>query len=287
MYSKLHKIRRKTRMKLKKYKRTEKGITLIALVITIIVLLILAGVSIATLTGDNGILTQANNSKMQTEIGEEKEKIGLAWQSLIMERESKNNTNPISDIELKNQLVADGEDSNNVEVTGGTGKLTVKYKNSGNLYTISQDGKIENGTDTGNEYPPVPNGFYLVEGTTEDEGFVISDVQGDDLNNSKGGNQFVWIPVDDINVSYQKWCTGGVDYNNSRISDDILPDEIIKKLQKWYNSDEISTENLIKESILKYKGFYIARYDAGIPENSSQIISNDVNTYNNLRNTSF
>ena len=44
-----------------------KGITLIALVITIIVLLILAGVTIATLTGDNGILTQAGNAKEQTE----------------------------------------------------------------------------------------------------------------------------------------------------------------------------------------------------------------------------
>lgn len=43
-----------------------KGITLIALVITIIVLLILAGVSIATLTGDNGILNQANSTKTET-----------------------------------------------------------------------------------------------------------------------------------------------------------------------------------------------------------------------------
>ena len=45
-------------------KRTkQKGITLIALVITIIVLLILAGVSIATLTGQNGILTRASDAK--------------------------------------------------------------------------------------------------------------------------------------------------------------------------------------------------------------------------------
>ena len=47
--------------------KTSNGITLIALVITIIVLLILAGVTIATLTGDNGILTQAGNAKEQTE----------------------------------------------------------------------------------------------------------------------------------------------------------------------------------------------------------------------------
>ena len=48
-------------------KHKNSGITLIALVITIIVLLILAGVSIAMLTGENGILTQAQNAKRRTE----------------------------------------------------------------------------------------------------------------------------------------------------------------------------------------------------------------------------
>ena len=52
---------------MKEIKKQTKGITLIALVITIIVLLILAGVSIAMLTGDNGILTQAQNAKEETE----------------------------------------------------------------------------------------------------------------------------------------------------------------------------------------------------------------------------
>ena len=54
-------------MQQKRMQKNSKGITLIALVITIIVLLILAGVTIATLTGDNGILTQAGNAKEQTE----------------------------------------------------------------------------------------------------------------------------------------------------------------------------------------------------------------------------
>ena len=54
-------------------KRKEKGITLIALVITIIVLLILAGVSIAMLTGENGILTQAKRAKEETERAQEEE----------------------------------------------------------------------------------------------------------------------------------------------------------------------------------------------------------------------
>ena len=47
----------------------EKGITLIALVITIIILLILAGVTISLLTGNNGILTQAKVSKEKDKIG--------------------------------------------------------------------------------------------------------------------------------------------------------------------------------------------------------------------------
>ena len=47
-------------------KKKQNGITLIALVITIIVLLILAGISIATLTGENGILSKANDAKVET-----------------------------------------------------------------------------------------------------------------------------------------------------------------------------------------------------------------------------
>ena len=59
-------------------RKEEKGITLISLVITIIVLLILAGVSIATLTGENGILTKANQAKEETEKASKKEKTDLA-----------------------------------------------------------------------------------------------------------------------------------------------------------------------------------------------------------------
>ena len=60
-------------MKIKNGLKNARGITLIALVITIIVLLILAGVTIATLTGENGILTRANDAKTETEQAEEDE----------------------------------------------------------------------------------------------------------------------------------------------------------------------------------------------------------------------
>lgn len=57
--------------------KNNKGITLIALVVTIIVLLILAGVSIAMLTGQNGILNRASKSSMANTIGEAKDAIAL------------------------------------------------------------------------------------------------------------------------------------------------------------------------------------------------------------------
>ena len=65
--------------------RNQKGITLIALVITIIVLLILAGVSIAMLTGKNGILTQANNAKAETAKAEAVEKINMSLNAIKSE----------------------------------------------------------------------------------------------------------------------------------------------------------------------------------------------------------
>ena len=68
----------KKKQKLIKKEKTNKGITLIALVITIIVLLILAAVSIATLTGENGILTKASNAKNETTRASAKEKVQIA-----------------------------------------------------------------------------------------------------------------------------------------------------------------------------------------------------------------
>lgn len=81
-----------------------KGITLVALVITIIILLILAGVSIATLTGDNGLLNKAKEAKIATEIASIKEEI----QTDILSEQAGNNGN-ISDDTLTKILEKYGE----------------------------------------------------------------------------------------------------------------------------------------------------------------------------------
>ena len=65
--------------------RNNKGVTLVALVITIIVLLILAGVSLAMLTGDSGILTNAENAKKETAIANAKDAIDMAYMDIKTE----------------------------------------------------------------------------------------------------------------------------------------------------------------------------------------------------------
>lgn len=87
--------------------RSTKGITLISLVITIIILLILAGVTIATLTGDNGLIKRAQDAKIATEIVDIKEQI----QTEILGKQAEN-YGDISDSNLETILLKYGTLSN-------------------------------------------------------------------------------------------------------------------------------------------------------------------------------
>ena len=88
------------------------GITLIALVITIIVLLILAGVSIATLTGQNGILTRASDAKEQTEIASVKEQAQLDIANWVADK-MKNGEDATVDTPEKVKEILEAANSNN------------------------------------------------------------------------------------------------------------------------------------------------------------------------------
>lgn len=106
---------------MKKQIMGKKGITLIALVITIIVLLILAGVAIATLTGDNGILQKvgaAKNTNTDTEIEEE---IRLAWNKVYMDSYLNSTTDKAN--ALKTELEKNGHTVESVSASGT--KITI------------------------------------------------------------------------------------------------------------------------------------------------------------------
>lgn len=95
--------------------RDRKGITVIALVITIIVLLILAGISIMMLTGDNGIIKEANNSKEQVEIQAEKENIDMSIVALIGEK--RNGKVEITDRDKLEQKLRNNYNSQKIDVS--------------------------------------------------------------------------------------------------------------------------------------------------------------------------
>ena len=195
-------------------KEAQKGITLIALVITIIVLLILAGVSIAMLTGQKGILTQANNAKNATELASAKEKVELAVIGAI----SQTRDGTLTVGKLRTELANYGG-----TVEGDTFPVTATV--DGKSFTVDANGNVtsagssavpnppaptENGTlgkVTGSEKTNttvkdslgnqvvVPAGFKVINPTENvTNGIVVEDVS----HSATAGSQFVWIPVGEV-----------------------------------------------------------------------------------------
>ena len=118
----------------------KKGITLISLVVTIIVLLILAGVTIATLTGDNGILTRALEAKNKTEEAQEKESLELAVTSSQMEDV---NTLEITEEKLSDAIKQQFGNNKNFSITdNGDGSFLVSMNDTQRMYYIDETGKI-------------------------------------------------------------------------------------------------------------------------------------------------
>lgn len=115
------------------YRKNVNGITLIALVVTIIILLILAGISIGMLSGDNGILGRAGNAKTQTDIAEEKEIIDLA----VLHAAGKSKYGDIDETYFKNEL-----EKNNATAIKKGSKYKVTFS-SGRQYTVDQDGNVK------------------------------------------------------------------------------------------------------------------------------------------------
>ena len=110
--------------------KNNKGITLIALVVTIIVLLILATVSIAMLTGNNGILTQSRNAKTDTEKAEAVERINLALNAtLSAAMEDSSNVPTVANVTAHDSIFSQTDTKYKVDDTTTPGSITITYKN--------------------------------------------------------------------------------------------------------------------------------------------------------------
>ena len=205
--------------------KQEKGITLIALVVTIVVLLILAGVSISLVLNNNGVISKAKDAKNQYAEAQTNEERQL-------------------------NEVSDWIDTKVGDTTGG-GSVT----------------KIDG--------VPIPAGFVYVGGTKA-SGLVISDATADKekykgqttVGTDLEGNQFVWIPVENIadykRTAYaENFDTGTID--SSTNSTKINVDSSSSSSRYYYTEAMPSDE---ETSVEKNKGYYIGRYEAGDKEST-------------------
>lgn len=256
--------------------KKQKGITLIALVITIIVLLILAGVSINLVIGDNGILKQAQNAVTINKESSMLEDISFAWTSCttmsymnIGQNQDKsiyyNTENMNKSLDNKGNVVSmkyrnEGNSTINYIPVGESNEYTFSISQEGNVEMIAKLGKRiteETGNTTINsgiknyKNPIIPVGFAPVisEGGSWD---IVSDEEISGWNEGliiqdSNGNQFVWVPVDGTDVKYERWCTNTTSYEDCN-EDAILGGSIDQYQQINENG-----------------GFWIGRFEAGRP----------------------
>lgn len=248
-------------------RRNEKGITLVALVVTIIVLIILAGVSINALIGENGLISRAKLAKEQYTNAtiDEQEKLNELEAQLAMGQkpglpEITTNTEVGVQVKLPDKWATETgryiSTSTGLEVTSATKVATV--------YAVSIGG---------GECVPVPYGFYYVGGNL-DTGVIISDNEADKYDGttdkttyayttSLQGNQFVWIP-----------CTT----NSSDTSKALYTKTSWGKQNANWDNTTLKAE---LSQIEKYSGFYVGRYEAGLASDMTEFTTNQTHTGSN------
>ena len=149
------------------------------------------------LTGENGILTQAQNAKEKTSIAEEKEQIILAYNAVVTKKQSTDVTYDDLNDEFEASKVG--------ATASGADPITVKFEESQRTYTIDANGNISDPT-TGTIPPPPVTG--ATDGSWSDEKEVNTPVIKENMELVKwDSTQNKFIP-DETNSSY--------DYNNQQ-----------------------------------------------------------------------
>ena len=247
-----------------------KGITLVALVITIIVLLILAAVSISLVMGDNGILTRAEEAKSSYELSAEEEAFAMDGVPIV-----------VKDL---------------VEQTNGS-LLSIEEARSTDMYSRVKNSRYEDTSLATNNIVTIPAGYRITEDTDKiNEGIVIENRRGD---------QWVWIPVDNPSEMYtilsnptplqgdtgvttiyssKGGIVSGIARGNTGVASAYREPDILVSIENEENmntyiaeagftstaektalqafAEDLSSSfyNMI-ESVKRYGGFYIGRYE--------------------------
>ncbi len=259
----------------RKTKNQAKGITLIALVVTIVILLILAGVSINLVLGPNGLITKAQEATLKTE------------KSTEDEEETINNASDYID-----------------KILGGETATTVAKAKGGKKYNNTTPI-----TDDSGDTLYVPGGFKIAEdsATDIDDGVVITDGKNEfvwvpvqnvivtDINEANSNKAMALLNNStqnysgifyDVNVEGNNIIGSTIrttNYAEPRLATWSDTDERMKSY--GYNSAQDFLETMQKEyndmvkSVDKYKGFYIGRYETSMNEKGEVQSKKDVLPY--------
>ena len=194
----------------------KRGISLIILVITIIIMIILAAAVILSLNSSN-VVSKATEAKSKSEWSAAEDRKTVMMSEILLKRSDLNEI-------IESEIVGNFEISQNET---NPKVLDIKY--------------IE-----GDKKALIPGGFSYVTGTIN-TGMVIADSEG---------NEFVWIPVDNI-TEFERQA--GYLYDSPQSwSTTNYPEPY---LDGYPNEEE--EYNVMKASVAEHKGFYIGRYEAG------------------------
>ena len=232
--------------------RDKKGITLVALIITVIVMLILAGVAIGLTIGDNGIFKKSKEG------------------AKIYQNSTNNETNNLKEVEKE---MGDLMNQYQEETTPNPTPIPGKPDEKG-IYT-------ENSTINGGEAeafnPEIPKGFKPVNVDTAKWGNGSSApskeaVKAGLVIEDEEGNQFVWIAVDGTEVTLQRYIftqTGEIDTTLSKTEPlDELKESSSTNIYieglKGDNTPNAKAKDIVafRNSVAEHGGYYIARYEA-------------------------
>ena len=221
----------------------KRGISLIVLIVTIIVIIILAAAVILTITKNNPV-SSAKEATFKEDMASIQDELSMYLSKKYTDNPTsfdKSSVN-LSGDSMVTELPSTKKYKDKVSVVEGNLVINNSKANSdekkwfneviGNTSNVKKEWKntiasVEDGV-------PIPKGFTYKEGT-KDTGLVIQDEKG---------NEFVWVPATES--TYRKDTSfKGV----KPTGDDTLPNGI----------DETA-------DVVKYGGFYIGRYEAGIPE---------------------
>jgi len=260
----------------------KRGISLIVLVITIIVMIVLAGAIILSLN-NSGIIGKANQAVRDTDDLTIKTIVDLVWTDSYLKYKDKDNYLGLIHDDIYEALENNGVNADDYFI--------LVYENGAEAYAWKENvSSIVDGV-------PIPKGFVVspYDGENKkDEGLVIYELKENEkaidseetqFESWTERNQYVWIPVDRTKFTTQfvRGAYGGetinnynkigsskkvweleVDNNNMPKSEEQTSDYLEDGKLDYITKETLQEARAMYESVKKYGGFYVARYEAGL-----------------------